>query len=89
MRVAKEALQAEQKPPPPVAPARTRKGKVTVSECEGVIHVNFHQEKVLRDEITIRDPITHETRRVARRFNKSQLFYREDGGLVDNDNWVG
>ena len=88
MRVAKEALQAEQEPPATAAPTRTRLGRVTVSECDGVIHVNFHRERLLRDEITVRDPITHETRRIARRFNKSRLFYNDDG-LIDNDNWVG
>jgi len=33
-----------------------------------------------------KDPVTKRTKRVARRFDRSDVFYTEDGRLIDDDN---
>jgi len=52
---------------------------------DDIVHVNFHWRE--NDETTFikKDPITKKTNRVARRFNKSRVFYMEDGNLIDDD----
>jgi len=60
------------------------------SEEDGIIHVNFHQSRHLSGPTFIKlDPITRKTKRVAKRFNKSHVYYRDDGKLLDDENWIG
>jgi len=49
-----------------------------------VIHVNFHRgNKLLEGTFVKKDPVTKRRKRVARRFDRSDVFYTEDGRLLD------
>ena len=52
-----------------------------------IVHVCFHRtSNLLEPTIIKKDPITRKTKRVAKRFNKSSIFYSQDGNLIDDDN---
>ena len=53
-----------------------------------VVHVNFNKMSVLMGSFEATDPVTKK-KRPTRRFNRSDVFYRKDGRLLDDDNWVG
>lgn len=52
-----------------------------------IVHVNFHRIKSVIDQETIlrKDPVTKQVKRVARRFDRSDVFYTKDGKLIDGE----
>jgi hypothetical protein len=78
--VAQEAYRSPPEPEPVLAPTEA----LTISVYGDITHVNFHSQAVFDSYIVRVDPVTKKTTRVARRFDKSSVFYRRDGVLIDD-----
>jgi len=84
--VAKEALHSKQEPAeeelPEPAPSKKTFSVTTYGE---MVHVSFHREDLLLgDTFLKKDPITKKLKRVAKRFDRSDVFYTKDGRLIDD-----
>jgi len=81
--VKKEALRpkSETEPEPPATGPRGP----DVVVYGNMVHVNFHWQENDKTTFVTKDPVTKKTTRVARRFNKSRVFYNGDGSLIDDD----
>ncbi len=71
--------------PPREQPKRTE--PLEVRRESMVVHINFKKLDVLLGKFDATHPVTKEKRK-TRRFSKSDIFYRKDGKLLDDDNWV-
>jgi hypothetical protein len=85
-RIVRQIMEETRKIAPPKERPCLRKPP-TITEHRGVTHVCFHKEGVLFSRIFRVDPITKTISRVAKRFDKSSLFYNKDGALIDD--WLG
>jgi len=83
--IKKRALFPEQAPEP-IPPPLGRPSAPTVTIYGSLIHVNFHQsEKIVEGTFVKKDPITRKLKRVAKRFDRSEVFYTENGRLIDDN----
>jgi hypothetical protein len=93
-RIVREAFERAEQPEKlsvkaPVTQSESSLG-YSSSEEDGVIHVCFHQTGRLFETTFVKvDPITRRSKRVVKRFSKSRVYYRDDGALIDDDNWIG
>jgi len=88
--VAREAYRAGEEPEPVIEPESKRPEGPTVKVYGDIIHVNFHRaDKLTEDTFVKKDPVTRKLKRVARRFDRSDVFYTKDGRLIDDDNRPG
>ena len=75
------ACEARQLPAAP-APVKEKVRKTpSVTTSGDPIHINFHKYSILRLAIEVVDPVTKKRTCVARRFDRSDVFYRLDGSL--------
>ena len=79
----RDKQEPEEEPPPPPPPARDE--GPTVTGYGDIVHVNYHATWLIRPTIVRKDPVTKTTKRVARRFDRSEVFYAEDGRLIGDD----
>jgi hypothetical protein len=84
--IKKEALHEEQAPEVEERLPGPPKGP-TITDYDNIIHVNFHQaSRLLEKTFVKKDPITGRRKRIAQRFDRSDVFYTKDGRLIDDNN---
>jgi hypothetical protein len=90
-RVAHEAVQAATPPDqaPAPAPVERRQSDPTVTVYGDIVHVNFHQSGPATYVVVRKDPITRKLTPIARRFERTDVFYAKDGRLLGGDEWIG
>jgi hypothetical protein len=85
--VARQAFFSEDASESEPEPEPERPQGPTVTVYGNVVHVNFHKMEDLINQGSIlrKDPVTRKIKRVAKRFDRSDVFYTKDGKLIDDE----